>query len=239
MSQNGIGQIMSGAYSRNRSFLLEYEAKLVCELAGLPVSKCIVARSPDEAVQAAQQLGYPVVLKIVSPDILHKSDVGGVVLDLRGPQEVKDGFERLLANVKRNKPEARIEGVLVERMAEKSVEVIIGGLRDPQFGSVVMFGLGGIFVEVLKDVSFRVAPVTVDDAYEMIKEIKGYPILTGFRGQKPLDVDVLADAIVKVSNLLDRYDEISQMDLNPIFVYERGAKIVDARILLKARGEGA
>jgi len=239
MGENGIRQILLNAYSQGRKFLLEPEAKRICEILGLPVSRWIVAKSQEEAIEAAEKLGYPVVLKVVSPDILHKSDVGGVILNLGSPSQVKEAYNQLINNVKNRKPDARIEGVLVEQMAEKNIEVIVGGIRDPQFGPVVMFGLGGIFVEILKDVSFRITPVTLEDAYQMIKEVRGYPILAGARGQKPLDIEILAQTIVKVSDLFERYGEIDQLDLNPIFVYERGARIVDARILLTPRGEGA
>ena len=220
-----------------RSFLLEPEAKRVCLEYGIPVPKFRVAKSCDEAVKFADEIGYPVVMKVVSPDVLHKSDVGGVVLDLRGPDDVRNAYDRLIENVRSHKPDARIIGVLVEEMAPKSVEVIVGAIKDPQFGPALMFGLGGVFVEILKDVSFRIAPITEEDAREMITEIKAYPILKGYRGAPPADIEAIVKILVSTSNLVMDYPEIAELDFNPIMVYERGAKTVDARIILEKRSE--
>jgi len=221
------------ARKEGRNYLLEPEAKIVCMEYGIPVTRFKVALTQDEAVKFADQIGYPIVLKIVSPDILHKFDVGGVMLNLRGAVEVKDAYNRVLENVKRHTPDAKIVGVLVQEMAPTATEVIVGSTKDPQFGPALMFGLGGIFVEILKDVTFRIAPITESDAKEMITEVKAYPILKGYRGQPPADVDAIVKILMSTSQLVMDHMEIKELDLNPIMVYEKGAKTVDARIILE------
>jgi len=221
------------ARKEGRSYLLEPEAKIVCMEYGIPVTRFKVALTQDEAMVFADQIGYPVVLKIVSPDILHKWDVGGVALDLKNAGEVEGAYKRILSNVKRHKPSARIVGMLVQEMAASSTEVIVGSMKDPQFGPALMFGLGGIFVEVLKDVTFRIAPITEMEAKEMITEVKGYPILKGYRGQPPADINALVRILVSTSKLVMDHMEIKELDLNPILIYEKGAKTVDARIIIE------
>ena len=221
------------ARKEGRNYLLEPEAKIVCMEYGIPVTRFKVALTQDEAVKFADQIGYPIVLKIVSPDILHKFDVGGVMLNLQSSVEVKDAYNRILENVKRHKPDAKIVGVLVQEMAPTATEVIVGSTKDPQFGPALMFGLGGIFVEILKDVTFRIAPITESDAKEMITEVKAYPILKGYRGQPPADVDAIVKILMSTSQLVMDHMEIKELDLNPIMVYEKGAKTVDARIILE------
>ena len=230
--KNHVYDIINGARSKGRSFLLEPEAKEVCRLHGIPITSYGVAGSIDEAVTLSKEIGFPVVLKIVSPDILHKSDAGGVVLDLKTSDGVREAYEEILANAKRYKSDAKIAGILVQEMAPSSTEVIIGMTTDPQFGPTLMFGLGGIFVEVFQDVAFRVAPIEERDAYEMIREIKAYSILQGVRGKEPSDVKALADILLRVSKLVMEYREIEQLDLNPVLAYSTGAKVVDARIIL-------
>ena len=227
-------EIIKRAYEEGRKHLLEPEAKMVCAEYGIPVPRFKVAASPEEAVKAAEEIGYPVVLKIISPDVIHKSDVGGVLLNVLDADGVREGYKRILDTVKGHVPDARIVGVLVEEMAPKGVaEVIVGAIKDPQFGQTLMFGLGGVFVEVLKDVTFRVAPIDEREAREMVSEIKAYPILKGYRGQPPADVDTIVRILVNASRLVMDHPEIREMDLNPIIVYERGAKTVDARIILE------
>jgi acetyl-CoA synthetase (ADP-forming) len=187
----------------------------------------------NEAEKSAGQIGYPVALKIVSPDVLHKWDVGGVMLDLKSATDVKSAYQKILENVKRHKPDAKIVGVIVQEMATPSTEVIVGSTKDPQFGPALMFGLGGIFVEILKDVAFRIAPITETDAREMIAEVKGYPILKGYRGQPPADIDAIVKILINTSKLVMDHNEIKELDLNPVMVYEKGAKAVDARIILE------
>lgn len=225
--------IFAQARKEGRSYLLEPEAKIVCMEYGIPVTRFKVALSQDEASKFADQVGYPVVLKIVSPDVLHKSDVGGVVLDLKSASDVESAYKKIIANVKKHKPDAKIVGVLVQEMAPSSTEVIVGATKDPQFGPALMFGLGGIFVEVLKDVTFRIAPITESDAQEMITEVKAYPILKGYRGQPAVDVDAIVKILMDTSRLVMDHQEIKELDLNPIIVYEKGAKTVDARIIIE------
>jgi len=221
------------ARKEGRNYLLEPEAKIVCMEYGIPVTRFKVAITEDEAIKFADQIGYPIVLKIISPDILHKFDVGGVMLNLKNTREVKDAYKKILENTKKHKPEAKIVGVLVQEMAPSSTEIIVGATKDPQFGPALMFGLGGIFVEVLKDVTFRIAPINQSDAREMITEVKGYPILKGYRGQPPADIDAIVKILLNTSRLIMDHMEIKELDLNPIMVYEKGAKTVDARIILE------
>jgi acetyl-CoA synthetase (ADP-forming) len=226
-------KILKRAKEEGRKHLLEPEAKAVCMEYGIPVTNFKVAKTQAEAVKFADQIGYPVVLKIISPDILHKSDVGGVIVNLKSAEEVKSAYKQILQNVKKHRADVKIVGVLVQEMAPPSVEVIVGALKDPQFGPAIMFGLGGIFVEILKDVSFRVAPLTEAEAREMIGEIKAYPLLKGYRNLPPADIESIINILLNTSRLVMEHQEIKELDLNPIMVYERGAKTVDARILIE------
>ena len=228
-----IDDIISTARSENRTYLLEHESKTIMQVYKLPVTQFKIAETEDATVKAAEAIGYPVVLKILSPDVIHKSDVGGVLVNIKDAGAVREGYQTIITTVKKHKENARIRGIFVEEFAQKGVEVIIGALKDPQFGPAIMFGLGGIFVEVLKDVSFRVAPITKYDADEMIQEIKGYPILTGIRGQEACDIKALSNILLQVSKLVMDYPVINQLDLNPVFSYPKGAKCVDARIILE------
>jgi acyl-CoA synthetase (NDP forming) len=226
-------QTLRKIIEEGRKNLLEPEAKTVCVEYGIPVTKFKVAKNEAEAVKFAEEIGYPVVLKIVSPDIIHKSDVGGVIVGLKNAQEVRNAYKQILENVKKHKADAKIVGVLVQEMAPSSTEVIVGAIKDPQFGPALMFGLGGIFVEVLKDVTFRVAPITIDEAREMITEVKAYPLLKGYRNQPPADIEAIVQILLNASRLVMDHQEIKELDLNPIMVYEKGAKTVDARIILE------
>jgi acetate---CoA ligase (ADP-forming) subunit beta len=225
--------ILSQARKAKRNHLLEPEAKAFLASYGATVTKEKVAVSAEEAAQAAGEIGFPIVAKVVSPDILHKTEANCVKVNLGTPEEVKGAFQEIMANAKAYNANARIEGVLLARMVNGGEEVIIGLTTDPTFGKVVMFGLGGIWVEVMKDVSFRVVPLSRLDARDMIEEIKGYPLLTGIRGKAPKDIDALCDLLVQVSKLAKENEEIGEMDLNPVFVQEKGAIIADARIILK------
>ncbi len=200
---------------------------------GIPVAAFKLAKNEDEAVKSAEQLGYPVVLKIVSPDILHKSDVGGVIVNLRSIAEVRSAYAKILENAKKYNPAVQVTGVLVQEMAPKSTEVIVGAIKDSQFGQTLMFGLGGIFVELLKDVTLKIAPITEAEAVEMITGVKAYPILKGYRNTLPVDVDAIKAILLSTSRLVMENPEIKELDLNPVMVYEKGAKAVDARIILE------
>ncbi|MGB9786335.1 MAG: acetate--CoA ligase family protein [Infirmifilum sp.] len=227
--------IFENARKERRKKLLEDESLLLCSFYGLPVPKFGVAQSSSEAAEIAKKIGFPVVLKVISPDILHKSDVGGVVLDVRSPEEAQEHFRAIMRSVKLRSPQARVRGVLVQEMLPKGLEVIVGATRDPSFGPVVMFGIGGVFVEVLKDVSFRVAPLTTVDAEEMIKDVKGYKLFTGYRGEGPRDEIAVIDILLKFSKMITELEDVSEADLNPVIVYEegQGAKVADARFLLR------
>lgn len=224
--------VLAQARAEGRTLLTEVEAKTVLAEAGIPVATTTLARTREEAREAAEHAGYPVVLKIVSPDIAHKSDVGGVKLNLRDREAVGQAFDEIIENAKKAVPGARIAGVAVQHMAPQGTEVIVGMTTDPQFGPVLMFGLGGIMVEVLKDVSFRLVPLEEKDAQAMIDEIKGRPVLSGVRGQPPADIAALKQTILKVSEFVQQHPEVRELDLNPVFAYPDGALAVDARIVV-------
>ena len=230
---NQTAKIIHQAKKENRKALLEPEAKTICAEYGIPVNKFQLAKTEKEASTYADEIGYPIVLKIVSPDIIHKSDAGGVKVNLKNTQEVVAAYKQIIENARNYKADAKIAGVLVQEMAPQSTEVIVGAIKDPQFGQTVMFGLGGIFVELLKDVNFRVAPITVEDAKEMITQLKAYPLLNGYRNTPPADIDALVAILCSVSRLVMENPEIKELDLNPVMAYPKGAKTVDARIILE------
>lgn len=224
--------IVEQARAQGRTILTEIEAKQMLEEAGVPVSPARLARTKEEAATVASALGFPIVLKIVSPQITHKSDVGGVALGLASAADISAAFDRIVASAKQHVPDATIEGVAVQRMEKQGTEVIIGITKDPQFGPVLMFGLGGVLVEVLKDVAFRVVPINQRDARQMIEEIKGYPLLQGYRGADPADLAKLQELLLKVSAFVEAHPEVAELDLNPVFAYKDAAIAVDARIVL-------
>ena len=226
-------QIIQKVMSEGRFLLTETESKDLIKEAGINVIDTRLARSKRDAIRIADQIRYPVVLKIASQEITHKSDAGGVKLGIQSSEETGNAYDEILASVAQKFPKAAIEGVTVQKSARPGVEVIIGMFTDVQFGPVLMFGLGGIFVEVIKDVSFRITPLTERDAREMIREIKGYPLLEGYRGQEKVDVSNLESTLLKISKFVDECPEIKEFDLNPIFAYSDGAVVVDARVVLK------
>jgi acyl-CoA synthetase (NDP forming) len=225
--------IIDQAKKEGRSLLTEFESKKILKQVGLSVVETKLAKTQKEAVSFSQRIGFPVALKINSPDIVHKSDSGGVKLSLNNAAEVKKAYDEIRRKVKRQYPKAAVHGVSVQKMVRPGTEVIIGISKDPQFGPVIMFGLGGIFVEILKDVSFRVIPVERKDAQEMIQEIKGYPLLQGYRGKKPASITALLEMILKISKFIEENPQIKELDLNPIFAYQNKAVAVDARIVLE------
>ncbi len=230
-------QIMQKAKSEARTLLTEVESKELLRQAGISIIDTKLATSSKEAIALSKQLGFPVVLKIASPDIIHKNDAGGVKLGLKTANQVDKAYNEILSATRQKYPQAKIHGVSVQRMARPGVEVIIGMSKDAQFGPVLMFGLGGIWVEVLKDVAFRIAPLARRDAREMITEIKGYPLLTGYRGQEPVDIAKLEDFLLKVSDFVELNPEVKELDLNPIFAYKDDAVAVDARVILEDSAE--
>lgn len=231
-------EIINIARADGRDALTEIEAKQVFKTYGLVVTNTLLSKTEDEAVELAKKVGFPIVMKIVSPEILHKSDAGGVKVNIKDEAAVRDAYKTIMANVKAYKAEANIHGIAIQEMAPWGTEVILGSINDPTFGPTMMFGLGGIFVEVLKDVTFRVAPISEDQATEMLGEIRAAPILKGVRGEAPRDCKALAETITKYSTMiLDLQDEIAETDANPVLVYEegKGLKVVDARVILKKK----
>jgi acyl-CoA synthetase (NDP forming) len=226
-------QIIANARKQGRPILTEIEAKQVFQEIGINVVETQLATSRKQAAEISAGIGFPVVLKIASPDITHKSDAGGVKVGLKNRTEVAKAYGEIITAARQKYPESRIDGVAVQRQAWPGIELIIGTFKDPQFGPVIMFGLGGIFVEVLKDVAFRIIPIERRDAAEMIKEIKGYALLNGYRGQEPAHLPSLEDILMKVSDFVDRMPEINEIDINPVFAYKDSAVAVDARIVLE------
>ena len=225
-------ELIEQAKKQGRAVLTEIESKQILDEAGIPVARTKLAADADAAVSIADDIGYPVVLKIVSQDVTHKSDVGGVKVGIESADDVRAAFDEIVAAVKKVQPDASIDGVAVQQMAPAGTEVIIGVSKDPQFGPVVMFGLGGILVEVLKDVAFRIVPLEPRDARQMIREIKGFPVLEGVRGQDPADLGALEGLILQISQFIDAHPEIEELDLNPVFAYKDGCIAVDARIVV-------
>jgi acyl-CoA synthetase (NDP forming) len=226
--------IIDSAKSEGRTILTEVESKQILEEAGIPTARAELASTRKRAVTAARKMGFPVALKILSPQISHKSDIGGVRLNLASEEEVASAFDKIVEAARRAEPDATVQGVSVQKMARPGVEVIMGMTKDPQFGPVLMFGLGGIFVEVLKDVAFRIVPLVPRDAHQMIREIQGFPVLQGYRGQEPADLDALEKMLLQLSEFVEAHPEIEELDLNPIFAYGDGAVAVDARIVLSS-----
>ena len=210
-----------------------HEALSLVAEKGLDCTAFALAESPGSASEIAQKQGFPVALKVSSPDIVHKSDAGGVQLNLDTPEAVEKAYGELLARVKNSCPQAKIDGVLVNKMAPAGQEVIIGMNRDPQFGPIMLFGLGGVLVEIFRDVVLWHPPLSRKDALEMIQQIKGYPVLAGYRGQPPVDMNALADCLLAVAGLAEENPKIVEIDLNPVFAYPQGALVADARIIMK------
>jgi acyl-CoA synthetase (NDP forming) len=230
-------EIIQRALSEGRSSLLISEARQICSLHHIPTPPSFVVKNAEEAAKTSSQIGFPVALKIVSPQILHKTDVGGVALNINNETDLKEAYQKMTTQVAKNAPDAKILGVLVEKMMPHSTEVIIGAIRDSQFGPSIMFGMGGIFAEVYDDVAFRVAPIDRIDAMNLMNEIKGSKILKGFRGEPAADTDAIMDVLLNVSGLMMEHDSITQLDLNPLIVYPHDACAVDSRIVLKQAKE--
>ncbi len=226
-------QVLSRAKQEGRIFLPEIEVLKVLNAYGFPVLKSRLCTGSDECLKAACDVGYPVAMKIVSPDIIHKFETGGVILGLAEDLEVKKAYEEMMGNIRKNMPRAKIWGVNIQQMAEKGQEVILGARRDELFGPVVMFGVGGIYTEVIKDVAFGFAPLGSSGAIKMIKSVKMYKILAGARGQLPADISAIGENLMRLSQLIMDFDEVSELDINPLIVYPEGCKVVDARIITK------
>ena len=218
------------------AYLSEEDAKQVISTYGFTIPKSIIATSETDAVMAAEEMGYPVVMKISSPDILHKSDIGGVIVGVKNEQEVRGCFSDIMQKARRHMPEADLKGIMVQQMITGGRELVLGVSHEPQFGHLIMFGLGGIYVEALKDVTFRIAPVGINEAREMIQEIRSFPLLKGVRGEKSVDIDAIVENILRLSQLVKDFPEIIEMDINPLVVFPKGggAIAIDARIAVNA-----
>src|ERR1700676_2610503 len=233
IDQAAVRAVLDRVKADRRSALSAPEAKEVADAYGLPVPQEGLATSAADAAQLAQKIGFPVVLKIVSADILHKTEAGGVLVGVGNAQAVRSGYDTIVANARAYQSDAKISGVQVQQMLPTGAqEVIVGAVTDPSFGKLVAFGLGGVLVEVLKDVTFRLAPATRDDALSMLDGIQAAEMLKGVRGAEPVDRDALASIIEAVSQLVTDFPEISEVDLNPVFATPSGATAVDVRILV-------
>jgi acetyltransferase len=236
-----VRSVFDRIFSENRLTIGDYESREIMKAYKLPIPEAELAASADEAAEIATKIGFPVVLKIASPDILHKTDVGGVKVDLKSASEVHDAFDMITYRAKRYVPDAKIWGCIVQQMVPDGLEILIGMNQDPQFGPLVTFGLGGIFVEVLKDVSFRIAPFSRREAEQMIYEIRTRSLLEGVRGKPPADKKVLIDIIMRVGQLVTDFPEIAELDINPFILYEenKGGFAIDMRLVLKPKKETA
>ncbi|MFW5945609.1 MAG: acetate--CoA ligase family protein [Candidatus Natronoplasma sp.] len=223
---------MEEAGDDGRHQLIESEMRKVLQIAGISMAKGKIVRNLEDCLDAAESIGYPVVLKVVSEDIVHKMDVGGIAVGLETKKEVEDAYQAIHSRVKNRKPDANIRGISVAEMVEGGVEVVIGGMMDPTFGPVVMFGFGGIYVEIFEDVEFRVAPISIEEAHRMMAEINSFPLLTGARGQGCKDLNALAEMTSRVGDLIYHVDEINDIDLNPVASLAEGAKALDVAISL-------
>lgn len=229
-----VKSIFENVRKNGRSNLLEEEGYEVLEAYGFPTPKSILCTTEQEGMNAARQIGYPLVMKIVSPDIIHKSDAGGVKVGIKTDDELRNSFRTITENALKYKSDARIKGVLVQEMVKSAKETILGASQDPTFGPVIMFGLGGIYVEVLKDVVFRIVPIDEQEAINMVESIKTIKLLKGVRGEKSSDLRAIADSLQRLSQLVVDFPEIKEFDINPLLVLEagKGARVVDARIIL-------
>jgi len=226
-----IIEVIKNKIDSNQTVLTEFESKELLQEIGIAVPVQKLTTSKEETISAAEDIGFPVVMKLMAEDVVHKSDTGAVKLNLKTKEDVDKAYDVLM-----NIPSQQEKKISVQKMADEPItELIIGMTTDPQFGPALMFGIGGILVELLEDVSFRIAPITEYDANEMIHEIKGFPILDGYRGKPKADIETIVDVLMKISNLVTTHEEINEMDLNPVFIYEKGLVCVDARIILKKK----
>jgi acetyl-CoA synthetase (ADP-forming) len=228
-----ISDILKQKAGAGQKVLTEYESKELLKEIGIPITEQKLTSNKEETISTAEEIGYPVVMKLMAEDVVHKSDMGAVKLNINSKEEVEQAFDELMKI-----PSEAEKKISVQKMAKEPItELIIGMTTDPQFGPALMFGIGGILVELLEDVSFRIAPITEYDAKEMIHEIKGFPLLDGFRGKPKADIDAIVDVLMKISEFVIENEEIYEMDLNPVFIYEDGLVCVDARIILKSENE--
>jgi len=224
-----IQELIVNKIESNQMVLTEFESKQLLKDIGIKIPAQKLTSSKEDTLSAAKEIGFPIVMKLIAEDIVHKSDTGAVKLNIKNEQEVNSAYDELMKI-----PTESEKQISVQEMAPEPItELIVGMTTDAQFGPALMFGIGGILVELLEDVSFRIAPITKYDAKEMIHEIKGFPILDGYRGKPKADIDAIVDTLLKISDLVIKHPEINEMDLNPVFIYEKGLICVDARIILK------
>ena len=226
-------EIFKKVKNSRRNNLTEFEAREVLDYYVIPIVKGEIIKSLEGAKKFVEKIGYPVVLKVVSRQIIHKTEVGGVVINIRNEKELYQAYHQIIKNVEKKAPKAKIDGFFIQEMLPNDREVIVGGKKDPTFGQTIAFGLGGVFVEVLEDVSFRVVPITKQDAIEMLKEIKALKILKGYRGKPSVDFEALVDVLLKTSKMLEENPEINELDINPIFALTDRAVAGDARIIVE------
>ncbi len=229
MDINAIERLVKESLSLERENLVEPAAKEILRLVGIPVPRFEVVKDVSVAIEEGEKIGYPLVLKLISPSVVHKSDVGGVRTGLTGPQEIEDAWSEIILRVADEMPMAMIEGFIIEEMVPEGVEVIVGAVKDQQFGVTAMFGTGGVAVELMKDVSFGLAPMDVESALKMMREVKGFPLLEGFRGSPRLDIETVARTLVTISKVVEATDGLKALEINPLIVYEEGVIAVDAR----------
>ncbi len=224
-----LSELLKNKLESNQTVLTEFESKNLLKEIGIPIPEQELATTKEETITAAKKIGFPVVLKLMAEDIVHKSDTGAVKLNIKNIDETAQAYDELMKI-----PSQSEKSISIQKMADEPItELIIGMTTDAQFGPALMFGIGGILVELLEDVSFRIAPITEYDAREQIHEIKGFPILDGYRGKPKADIDAIVNTLLTISDLVTKYEEINEMDLNPVFIYEKGLICVDARIILK------
>jgi len=224
-----IPELLKKKLESNQTVLTEFESKNLLKEIGIPIPEQELATTKEETLTVAKRIGFPIVLKLMAEDIVHKSDTGAVKLNIKNEDDTAQAYDELM-----NIPSQSEKSISVQKMADEPItELIIGMTTDAQFGPALMFGIGGILVELLEDVSFRIAPITEYDAREQIHEIKGFPILDGYRGKPKADIDAIVNTLLTISDLVTKYEEINEMDLNPVFIYEKGLICVDARIILK------
>lgn len=233
VDKKAIERIVSEAMSLGKKALSEPEAKNVLKACGIPVPRFKVVKDVTGALEAAKEIGFPLALKVISPEIAHKSDIGGVAVGIKDGRDIEERWSQMVLGVAIENPAATIEGFLVEEMAPNGVEVITGVIKDEQFGPVAMFGTGGVSVELMKDVAFRLAPIDVHGAIEMMSEVKGYPLLRGFRGDRLRDIGAVAEVIVRLAEVVGEVEGIREIEINPLIVYGEGVMAVDARAALE------
>ncbi len=229
--------IIKKALTEKRTSLLATEAQQICNLHNIPTPKSQLTKKAQEAATKATEIGFPVALKILSPNIIHKTEAGGVALNINNEKELKSQYKSMISKVIKREPTAKILGVMIQKMMPATTEVIVGAIRDSQFGPTIMFGMGGIYTEIYSDVAFRVAPIDKVDADNLITGIKGAKILQGARGKPPADTEALTNLLINVSNLITLHENIIQLDLNPVLTYPDGVCAVDTRIIINPPSE--